>query len=172
MSLFTLYIVNKSGGLVYNKDISPASAKMSGNEVLMAASTFHSLHAISKQLAPVASGGIQSVDAPNFSLHCYESPTGVKFFVTSRPKATDASTFIRKVYEFYGDYVLKVRNGAGGSCYTFCSVQQERERRCLCKLTLLLQNPFYELDMPIRIKLFDAAIDSYSRSSGLATGVR
>lgn len=108
MALFTLYIVNKSGGLVYNKDLNPGSAKMSGNEVLMAASTFHSLHAISKQLSPVASGGIQAVEAPGFTLHCFESPTGVKFFVSSKPKASEAPGFLRKVYEFYGDYVLKV----------------------------------------------------------------
>lgn len=142
MSLFTLYIVNKSGGLVYSRvrrllmrrahlthrtlaspppthplptalapppqDLTPTSAKMSGNEVLMAASTFHSLHAISKQLAPVPSGGIAAVEAPSFTLHCFESPTGVKFFVTAKPKASDAPAFLRRVYEFYGDYVLKV----------------------------------------------------------------
>jgi trafficking protein particle complex subunit 4 len=115
MALFTLFIVNKSGGLVYNRDLTPGGAKLSGNEVLMAASTFHSLHAISKQLAPVPSGGIASVDAPGFSLHCFESPTGVKFFATARPKvAAEAAAFLRRVYEFYGDYVLKVRVAAAG----------------------------------------------------------
>lgn len=31
-----------------------------------------------------------------------------------------------------------------------------------------MQNPFYELDMPIRIKLFDAAIEAHARAAGLA----
>jgi hypothetical protein len=84
----------------------------------MAASTFHSLHAISKQLAPVPSGGIQTVHAPAFTLHCFESPTGVKFFATARPNAPDAPGFLRKVYEYYGDYVLKVRGV--GRCGDAC----------------------------------------------------
>ena len=94
---------------------------MSGNEVLMAASTFHSLHAISKQLAPVPSGGLQCVEAPAFTMHCMESPTGIKFFATARPGTRDVPAFLKRVYAFYSDYVLK--------------------------------NPFYEVDMPIRLKV-------------------
>jgi trafficking protein particle complex subunit 4 len=62
------------------------------------------------QLAPVNSGGIHTVDAPTFSLHCFESPTGVKFFCTSSSggKAADAFSFLQRTYEFYADYVLKV----------------------------------------------------------------
>jgi hypothetical protein len=127
-----------------------------GNEYMMLASTFHSLHAISKQLAPVRSGGIEVVDAPNFSLFCFEAPTGIKFFVTARcrkdaplafaPPAgvnpvtspTDVNAFLRKVYELYADFVLK--------------------------------NPFYELDMPIRLRLFDAGIEAVVRAAGVGTG--
>jgi len=116
----TLFVVNRAGGLIYSKELSPGS-RLSGNEYLMLASTFHSLHAISKQLAPVPSGGIQVVEAPTFSLHCLESPTGIKFFVTARPRTPDVPMFLKKVYAFYSDYVLK--------------------------------NPFYEVDMPIRLKV-------------------
>ena len=75
----------------------------------MAASTFHSLHAISKQLAPVPSGGMHTVEAPGFTLHCYETPTGLKFFVTAKPKTPDIALFLKRVYEFYADFVLKAR---------------------------------------------------------------
>ena len=119
-ALHTLFIVNRAGGLIYSKALSPGD-KLSGNEYLMLASTFHSLHAISKQLAPVPSGGMQVVEAPAFSLHCLESPTGIKFFVTARPRTPDVPAFLKKVYAFYSDYVLK--------------------------------NPFYEVDMPIRLKV-------------------
>lgn len=64
-------------------------------------------------MAPVASGGITSIDAPTFSLFAYESPTGVKFFLTARPKMeAQAQHFLARVYEAYADYVLKVRSGA------------------------------------------------------------
>jgi len=119
-ALHNLFIVNKAGGLIYSRELTPGS-RLAGNELLMLASTFHSLHAISKQLAPVASGGIAVVDAPTFSLHCMESPTGVKFFVTARPQTPNVPGFLRKAYELYADYVLK--------------------------------NPFYEIDMPIRVKV-------------------
>jgi hypothetical protein len=56
----------------------------------------------------VPSGGIAVLDAPGFSLHCYETPTGVKFFVTAPPRTPDVGGFLRKVYEFYADFVLKV----------------------------------------------------------------
>ena len=127
MALHTLFIVNRAGGLIYSRELSPGG-KLSGNEYLVLASTFHSLHAISKQLAPVPSGGITSVDAPAFSLHCLESPTGHKFFATAKPNTKDVGAFLRKVYEFYADYVLK--------------------------------NPFYELDMPIRLRVSSASVES------------
>ena len=47
------------------------------------------------------------VDAPTFSLHCFETPTGVKFFVTAKPRTPDVPAVLRKMYEMYADYVLK-----------------------------------------------------------------
>ena len=86
-------------------------AKLATNDYLTNASTFHSLHAIARQVAPVASGGNTSIDAPTFALHCLESPTGVKFFVTAKPRCeAGANAFLARVYEAYADYVLKVRD--------------------------------------------------------------
>lgn len=131
-ALHNFFIVNRAGGLIYSRELTPGS-KLAGNELLMLASTFHSLHAISKQLAPVASGGMAVVDAPTFSLHCLESPTGVKFFVTARPQTPNVPGFLKKTYEMYADYVLK--------------------------------NPFYELDMPIRVKVRGFAVGTRVFSS-------
>ena len=92
-------------------------AKLATNDYLTNASTFHSLHAIARQVAPVASGGITSIDAPTFALHCLESPTGVKFFVTAKPRCeAGANAFLARVYEAYADYVLKVRERARALC--------------------------------------------------------
>ena len=106
-------------------------AKLATNDYLTCASTFHSLSAIARQLSPAGGGGgggLLSVDAPAFSLHCAEAPTGVKFFVTAKPRAeAAAAALLARVYEAYADYALK--------------------------------SPFYETDMPIRIKLFDLALD-------------
>mmetsp|Transcript_18699 Transcript_18699/g.44004 ORF Transcript_18699/g.44004 Transcript_18699/m.44004 type:complete len:138 (-) Transcript_18699:76-489(-) len=106
MALYTLYIVNKAGGLIYNKDLSPVP-KLSGNEYLTLASTFHGLHAISSQLAPVVSGGIERLDAATFSLQCFQTPTGIKFFCTARPGTTGLDDILKVVYGLFADYVLK-----------------------------------------------------------------
>ena len=136
-------------------------AKLAGNEYLMAASTFHSLHAISKQLAPVASGGMHTVEAPGFTLHCYESPTGLKFFVTAKPKTPDIALFLKRIYEFYADFVLKVRKPTWMARAVLDYYDADTS------LPLALQNPFYELEMPIRVRLFDHAIEQLARSTGL-----
>jgi len=39
--IFSIYIINKAGGLVYNKDYSDGLAKLSANEYLVLAGTFH-----------------------------------------------------------------------------------------------------------------------------------
>jgi hypothetical protein len=100
----------------------------------------HPLHPSLPQLAPVPSGGIQTVDAPSFTLHCLETPTGLKLFVTCKPRMSEGvvPAFLRRVYELYADDVLK--------------------------------NPFYELDMPIRIRLFDHHLEAYVKQTGLGTG--
>ena len=144
MSLGTLYIVNKSGGVIYTRDLSPVP-RLSGNDYLRLGSTFVSLHTIAKQLAPVASGGIQVVEAAAFSLHCLEAPTGLKFFVTClaraplpRPAAPAVTAFLRETYRLYADFALK--------------------------------NPFYEADMPIRARLFDFFLDKFVVENGLGPG--
>ena len=91
MSLGTLMVVNKSGGVIYTRDVSPVP-RLPANEYLRLGSTFASLHTIAKQLSPLpGSGGIAVVEAPAFSLHCLETPTGLKFFVTALPRGSAAS---------------------------------------------------------------------------------
>lgn len=50
--LRTLFVVNKFGGLIFNKDFLPNSS-LNDNDYLTIASTFHSLHQISQQLCPL-----------------------------------------------------------------------------------------------------------------------
>lgn len=196
MAFFTFYIVNKAGGLIFNKDLSPV-AKLPTNDYLTNASKFHALHAIAKQLAPVLSGGITSIDAPTFSLYCLETLTGLKLFLTARPKMeSTAQAFLGRAYEAYAEYALKVSRDPSrrlGECLQSHSALLPEARpipqrtcsprltdRChpnlhrfflpthLCLLNFRLQNPFYEADMPIRIKFFDVALERALRELGMA----
>lgn len=40
-TVYSLYIINKAGGLVYQKDFSNQLEKLSSNEYLVLAGTFH-----------------------------------------------------------------------------------------------------------------------------------
>lgn len=50
--LHSLYIINKSGGLIYQQDLSSAAPKLSSNDHLRLGSTFHSMHAIAVLVRP------------------------------------------------------------------------------------------------------------------------
>ena len=130
MGLLQLFIVNSNGGLMFNKGLSTASLPtQSINDMLRIASTFHSIHEITKQMSPNKEGctGIQKIETGSFVLHSLSTLTGVKFVVTSTPETQGVEKFAASVYELYADYVLK--------------------------------NPFYELDQPINVELFSSAVD-------------
>jgi hypothetical protein len=44
--IHAIMIINKSGGLIYNKDFGSGIAKLTSNEYLILAGTFHGIHAI------------------------------------------------------------------------------------------------------------------------------
>ncbi|KAB5541104.1 hypothetical protein DKX38_014078 [Salix brachista] len=137
-AIYSLYIINKSGGLIFYKDYGSAG-RMDTNDSLRVASLWHSMHAISQQLSPtVGCLGIELLEADTFDLHCFQSLTGgylnpfiylfisvlgTKLFVVCEPGTQHMEGLLKVIYELYTDYVLK--------------------------------NPFYEMEMPIRCELFD-----------------
>mmetsp|Transcript_40328 Transcript_40328/g.114172 ORF Transcript_40328/g.114172 Transcript_40328/m.114172 type:complete len:138 (-) Transcript_40328:791-1204(-) len=106
-AVYALYIVNKSGGLIYDKDFVP-TARLDVNDKLRIASMWHSLHAIASQLSPIPGcTGIQVLEAETFNLHCYQTPTSTKFLVMVEPASPNVEKLLQTVYEYYADYVLK-----------------------------------------------------------------
>jgi hypothetical protein len=53
MGFLHLFIVNKSGGLILHRPLSPKAPQIGTNEWLRIGSTFHSLHAIAAEASPV-----------------------------------------------------------------------------------------------------------------------
>ncbi|CBY20552.1 unnamed protein product [Oikopleura dioica] len=105
--------------------------KITSNEKIIMASTFHTVFAFSCQLSPQpGSSGIKAMDCGSYKFFCFQSPTGTKFICQTDTKVTDerAEAFLEKCYEIYSDYALK--------------------------------NPFYSLEMPIRADLFDIHLKS------------
>ena len=135
----SLIIINKAGGLVYNRDFNSALQKVSVNDLLVLAGTFHGVHAITKSLTPSALGvpardrtGIEVLETAQFRLNCFQTFSGMKFLLFTEPQQPNVDTIVRKIYELYADYVMK--------------------------------NPFYQLEMPIRCESFDRHLMTYVRA--------
>lgn len=125
-AIYSLYIVNKAGGLIFHHDFS-ARARRAGNDDLRLASTFHALHVMAQDFCPVADverpSGITALETGSFRLECFRTQTGTKFMLVAEPAAAGLQRLLREIYVVYADYVLK--------------------------------NPFYVTDMPVRCHLFD-----------------
>ena len=102
-----LFIINKSGGLIYNQDLSPSAPRLTSNDWLRLGSTFHSLHAIAAQVAPIVSGGIEKLETDTLKLQCFQTRTGLKFVLTAEAGTPDLDAVLHGIYELYADFVLK-----------------------------------------------------------------
>ncbi|KAK3337067.1 Sybindin-like protein [Cercophora scortea] len=149
MTVFSLIIINKAGGLVFNKMFHDGLNKISTNDHLVLAGTFHGVHAITTRLNPVnnpgptpspATGiltrpeppsGLEVLESENFRLQCFNTQTGTKFLLFTDTTQANVDVTMRRIYELYSDYVMK--------------------------------NPFYQLEMPIRCDMFDRKLSSYIR---------
>ncbi|CAD0089921.1 unnamed protein product [Aureobasidium vineae] len=139
--VFALLVINKAGGLIYNRNFAPGLQQLNSNDYLILAGTFHGIHAISRSLSPVApppappgnranhATGIQSLESSHFRLTCFQTPTGTKFLLFTSPEQPNTDQIARRCYDIYADYVMT--------------------------------NPFYSLEMPIRVDKFDRALAAY-----------
>ncbi|KAL4749506.1 hypothetical protein BDW72DRAFT_194749 [Aspergillus terricola var. indicus] len=50
--VFSLIIINKAGGLIYQREFQPGLRKLSTNDYLVLAGTFHGVHAITRSITP------------------------------------------------------------------------------------------------------------------------
>ncbi|CAI4216368.1 unnamed protein product [Parascedosporium putredinis] len=139
-TVYALIIINKAGGLVYNKTFHEGGLnQLTTNDYLVLAGTFHGPF---KEGAPppgpngVASrpepsSGLEVLETENFRMQCFNTLTGTKFLLFSETTQANVDLTIRRIYELYCDYVMK--------------------------------NPFYQLEMPVRCDAFDRKLLSYIR---------
>eukprot|EP00051_Salpingoeca_urceolata_P029027 m.488741 g.488741 ORF g.488741 m.488741 type:complete len:147 (-) comp26041_c0_seq1:70-510(-) len=107
MAVFSLYIVNKAGSLLFHCDYG-AARRLPANERITLASTFHGLSAIAAQISPTPDSiGISVLEASTFRLQSFQTLTGIQFIIVADPGQPGLEQLLRKVYEIYTDYVLK-----------------------------------------------------------------
>ena len=83
--------------------------RLDDNSYLRLASSFHAFFVISTQLSPLAHArsGIRVMDTTSFRLCCYQTVTGVKFWLTADPNETGLEEVLQAAYTAYCDYCLK-----------------------------------------------------------------
>lgn len=130
--LYQLYILNKSGGLVYQREIAQMTKQPLGvNEHVRNGSLLYGIRNITATLCPTLRPGeycqgLNVFECDGFRLHSFLTESGLTFILLADPKVSDADKFLTDIYVAYADYVAK--------------------------------NPFYEIDQPLRCVKFDAAV--------------
>ena len=132
-----LLVVNKNGSLIYDRKLTNKIV-LNSNDAIQIAAIFYSMHAISSKLTPnslskssdlkLSNQGIEVIEAESIKLVCYQTLTKLKFIFVTDYDTSD------------NDSLLMFKR-----IYDVYS-------------DLVSKNPFYELDMPIRIEAFDIEI--------------
>jgi hypothetical protein len=108
MAVQSLYILNKAGGLIYQRDFRSGLNKLSTNDYLVLAGTLHSVHALTCQISPAgSSSGVTMIETSKFALHVYQTLTGIKFIVVMDLRQFSPDIIISRIYQLYSDYVMK-----------------------------------------------------------------
>lgn len=178
MKIYSVYILNRAGGLIYQSDLNPGLSKQSANDYLVLAGTLHGVHAIATRLRPegaqgaqedsttinssiIATGkahlpdsnrlGLQSIETDLFSLYVFQTLTGIKFFIVTSP----AKTVEQNATSDYQDNSLKKQLDAASDIF---------KKIYLYYCDYVMKDPFYSLDMPIKSPVFEAKIKDLARS--------
>ncbi|KAF9053061.1 transport protein particle complex subunit [Panaeolus papilionaceus] len=108
MAIFGLWVINKAGGLVYQRNFADGLASLTSNEYLVLAGTLHGIHAITSRLSPAgSSSGVQVIEAETFKLNILLTVTGTKFVLLTSLAETAADVVLQKAYDIYSDAVMK-----------------------------------------------------------------
>ncbi|KAJ3480230.1 hypothetical protein NLI96_g8495 [Meripilus lineatus] len=82
MAVFGLWVINKAGGLVYQRNFGEGLPTLTSNEYLVLAGTLHGIHAITSRLSPTgSSSGAQVIEGETFKMTILLTATGSTVFL-------------------------------------------------------------------------------------------
>eukprot|EP00890_Picochlorum_soloecismus_P005661 jgi/Picsp_1/6096/NSC_03450-R1_trafficking protein particle complex subunit len=108
MTIYSLWIVGRNGGLLYSRDIA-SMAPVDFNDKLRLASSWFGMCGISAQLSPQTdSSGIELLQTDTFDLYSFQTLTGTTFMMLTAPNCSSCRSILEDgVYRVFCDYVLK-----------------------------------------------------------------
>lgn len=181
--LFTLLIISKSGGLLYNRTLAPGLTTLSTNDYLVLAGTFHGVHAITRSLTPSSIARrpphylppSSASDRP-LSASSTGSTLATSFSAAGSSPLPSGAVATQRAIPVTGLEVLETAHFrltcfetvSGTKFLLFSEPTQpnlEAVMRRIYELyaDFVLKNPFYQLEMPVRCEAFDRELMAYVR---------
>ncbi|RAL59116.1 hypothetical protein DID88_006762 [Monilinia fructigena] len=165
MVVFALTIINKAGGLIYQKDFADGLNKLSINDYLVLAGTFHGVHAISTRLNPIPSH-LSSSNHPTSSSHgkTLSSLSSLSSTPSSDDRPDPPSGI--EVLETTLFRLQCFQTLTGTKFLLFTEPGMPNVESILRKIyelyaDFVMKNPFYQLEMPIRCERFERGVERW-----------
>ncbi|KAJ6134705.1 Sybindin-like family protein [Penicillium sp. IBT 18751x] len=163
MAVFSLIIINKAGGLIYQREFQAGLRKLSTNDYLVLAGTFHGVHAITRSitpkipLAPTTNSPAASspgTSTPATSSYTYPNPgasvSGLEYLETDKFRLTCFQTLTGTKFLLFTDPMT-------GNVETIINKIYD------LYADYVMKNPFYQLEMPVRCEAFDRHLAAWLR---------
>ncbi|KAJ5765981.1 Sybindin-like family protein [Penicillium nucicola] len=161
-TVFSLIIINKAGGLIYQREFQPGLRKLSTNDYLVLAGTFHGVHAITRSITPKipiahpapSPATSPSVTTPATSGYSYPNPgvpvTGLDYLETDKFRLTCFQTLTGTKFLLFTDPLTG-------------NVENIVQKIYELYADYVMKNPFYQLEMPVRCEAFDRHLGAWLR---------
>ncbi|BCS30071.1 uncharacterized protein APUU_80374S [Aspergillus puulaauensis] len=194
MPVYSLIIINKAGGLIYQREFHPGLHKLSTNDYLVLAGTFHGVHAITRSITPkipnpsatpTPTSNSQQTSTPSNP----STPTpGAGTTPNSSsglppPHASSASisnsTYPNPSIPISGLDMLETdkfrltcfQTLTGTKFLLFTDPLMENVDVVMKGVyeiyaDYVMKNPFYQIEMPVRCERFDRGVGGYLRARG------
>lgn len=161
MKVYSILILNKAGGLIYQNELVPGLSKLSANDYLVLAGTLHGVHAIGSKL----SSTINNNNNPNGE----ELNAAHNAIILSSGKAGSANsnrTGLQKIEtDMFNLYIFQTVGGLKFIMITAPNVANSEtvtdelfRHLYILYSDYVMKDPFYSLDMPIKSSLFDGRV--------------
>ncbi|KAI5959575.1 uncharacterized protein KGF55_005219 [Candida pseudojiufengensis] len=162
MKVYLLLILNKSGGLIYQKEFQSGLSKLTANDYLVLAGTLHGVHAIGAKLT---SNIIDKNFKGNNTLEELNSQHNAQILSTGKQQNSNCNIYGLKNIEteFFNLYIYQTVSGLKFIIITKPNLNpmelnilnDEFKNLYVAYSDYVMKNPFYSLDMPIKSQLFD-----------------
>ncbi|KAK8095375.1 trafficking protein particle complex subunit 4 [Apiospora kogelbergensis] len=171
--VIALLIINKAGGLIYNRTFGEGLNQLNSNDYLVLAGTFHGVHAITARLNPLREHQAAHYHAQQQHQHQASGSLGGGGSsggggqggpLPSRPEPPSGL----EVMETENFRLQCFNTQTGTKFLLFTDTMQANVDVAMRKVydlyaDYVMKNPFYQLEMPVRCDMFDRKLNSYIR---------